>query len=51
VTKINLLDYRKLKRIMQLQKEFFIYLLEIAFALVTIGIFWQNQNSRIKEII
>ncbi len=25
------------------------YLLGIAFALVTIGIFWQNQNSRIKE--
>ena len=48
--KVNLLDYRKLKRIMQLQKEFLLYLLGISIALVTIGIFWQNQNNRIIKV-
>tara|TARA_B100000959_G_scaffold286546_1_gene365716 strand:+ start:1517 stop:2059 length:543 start_codon:yes stop_codon:yes gene_type:complete len=50
VIKVNLLDYRKLKRIMQLQKEFLLYLLGISIALVTIGIFWQNQNNRIIKV-
>ncbi|HJP18223.1 MAG TPA: PilN domain-containing protein [Nitrospinota bacterium] len=50
VIKVNLLDYRKLKRIMQLQKELLLYLLGISFALVAIGIVWQNQNNRIKEV-
>ncbi len=35
---------------MQLQKELLLYLLGISFALVAIGIVWQNQNNRIKEV-
>lgn len=48
--KINLIDYRKIKRVLQLQKDLLRYLVGIALALVAIGIIWQNQSNRIEEV-
>ena len=48
--KINLLDYRKVKRIMQLQKELGLYVMLIFLALGAISFFWQMQSERIKQV-
>lgn len=48
--KINLLDYRKMKRIMRLNNEFAAYIVLFVIALGAIGFFWQSQNSKIKQI-
>lgn len=47
--KINLLDYRRVKKTIKLQKELAIHLLSIVVALGAIGFFWYSQNNQIKE--
>ena len=48
--KINLLDYRKMKRVTKLNNEFLAYIVLIVFASGAIVFFWRNQNSQIKQI-
>ena len=48
--KINLIDYRRLKKVMQLQKELVIYLLLVVVGLGTIGFVWDTKAGEVKAM-
>lgn len=48
--KINLLEYRRLKKVMQIQKELGKHLLLIILSIAVIGFFWTRQKDRIDEV-
>lgn len=48
--KINLLDYRREKKVIQLQGEISVGILIMVFSLLVIGYYWNHQNSRIEQI-
>jgi Tfp pilus assembly protein PilN len=48
--KINLIDYRRLKKVMQVQKELGLYLLLIVAGLGIIGYVWNNKAGEVKAM-
>ena len=48
--KINLIDYRRLKKVIQLQRELGIYLLLVVIVLGTIGFVWIKKAGEVKAM-